>query len=84
MNYFTSSITKKGQATVPKDIRTKLGVSAGDKIVFLFDENNKVVLEPLTKDISDFFNISSSKKYSKFDVKLSYKKQAKKVALEGK
>ena len=29
-----SKISKKGQVTIPKDIREKLGLKAGDKIMF--------------------------------------------------
>lgn len=29
-----SKITKKGQITIPKDIREKLGLKVGDKVVF--------------------------------------------------
>ncbi|MFX1296675.1 MAG: AbrB/MazE/SpoVT family DNA-binding domain-containing protein [Promethearchaeota archaeon] len=29
-----SKVTKKGQTTIPKDIREKLGFKVGDKVVF--------------------------------------------------
>ncbi len=38
---FTSSITSKGQATIPIDVRKYLGLEAGDKVAFLF-QNNQV------------------------------------------
>jgi antitoxin PrlF len=34
-----STITAKGQTTVPKSVRQALGISAGDQIAFLVDEN---------------------------------------------
>ena len=29
-----SKVTKKGQITIPKDVREKLGIKVGDKIIF--------------------------------------------------
>lgn len=37
-----AKLSQKGQITVPKEVREKLGVDAGDRIVFFFDENNEV------------------------------------------
>ncbi|QUS41214.1 AbrB/MazE/SpoVT family DNA-binding domain-containing protein [Tardiphaga alba] len=34
----TSTITSKGQTTVPKSVRQALGLSEGDQIAFLVDE----------------------------------------------
>jgi len=34
-----AKITSRGQITIPIDIRKKLGVREGDKIVFIEDEN---------------------------------------------
>lgn len=39
-----AKITTKGQITIPVDIRRKLGLKDGDKIVFL-EENGKVFFE---------------------------------------
>lgn len=33
---YTSSITSKGQATIPIDVRRYLGLQSGDKVAFLF------------------------------------------------
>lgn len=35
----TSTITSKGQTTVPKSVRQALGLSEGDQLAFLVDEN---------------------------------------------
>ena len=37
-----SKVTKKGQITIPKDIREKLGLKVGDKIIF--ESNDKGIL----------------------------------------
>lgn len=41
-----STITTKGQTTVPKSIRECLGVGAGDEIEFIILENGTVVVQP--------------------------------------
>jgi len=37
-----AKLSKKGQITVPKEVREKLGVDAGDRIVFFFDEKDDI------------------------------------------
>ena len=39
-----SSVTSKGQATIPSDIRRKAGIETGDKVLFSF-ENGRIILE---------------------------------------
>jgi AbrB family looped-hinge helix DNA binding protein len=38
-----AKITSRGQVTIPIDIRKKLGVNEGDKIVFIEDQNRIVI-----------------------------------------
>ena len=38
-----STITAKGQTTVPKSVRQALGVDSGDRIAFVVDENGVTV-----------------------------------------
>jgi AbrB family looped-hinge helix DNA binding protein len=38
----TSKLTSKGQITIPKEIRERLGVGPGDKLRFLVNEHGKV------------------------------------------
>ncbi len=42
----TSTLTSKGQTTVPKDIRDHLKLEPGDRIEFLLDELGRVFLVP--------------------------------------
>lgn len=42
----TSTITSKGQVTVPKEVRERLGVKEGDRLVFRFDATGHLVVEP--------------------------------------
>jgi AbrB family looped-hinge helix DNA binding protein len=41
-----SSITAKGQATIPKPVRDYLGLKPGDRIKFFMHPNGSVVLLP--------------------------------------
>lgn len=47
----SSTITSKGQITIPKDIRNILNISKGDRIEFLVDTNGSVTILPITTDI---------------------------------
>lgn len=38
-----AKITNRGQITIPIDIRKRLGVKEGDKVIFIDDGNNIVV-----------------------------------------
>jgi len=40
----TAKITSRGQVTIPIDIRKKLGVREGDKVIFFEDQNRIIVV----------------------------------------
>ncbi len=40
-----STITSKGQATIPKEVRDRLGLKPGDTVNFLIDSSGRIVLE---------------------------------------
>jgi antitoxin PrlF len=42
---FSSSISSKGQVTVPQEIRNRLGLSAGDRVEFVI-EGERTVIRP--------------------------------------
>jgi len=48
----SSTITSKGQITIPKDIRNLLHIGKGDKLEFLVDSNGSVTILPVTADIT--------------------------------
>lgn len=48
----TSTLTSKGQTTVPKSIRSYLGLHAGDQLDFVVEEG-RVILQPATVDIRE-------------------------------
>jgi antitoxin PrlF len=53
-----SSVTSKGQATIPADIRREAGIEAGDKVLFSF-ENGRIVIEK-SQAIDDVWNAGQS------------------------
>ena len=44
---FTTSVTQKGQATIPVQIRQLLGIKANSKIVFELRNNKEVSIKPV-------------------------------------
>lgn len=56
-----SSITSKGQVTIPAEIRRLLHLSAGKKVKFSC-ENNVVTLTPVENDINAVFGLLKASK----------------------
>ncbi|QTD45081.1 AbrB/MazE/SpoVT family DNA-binding domain-containing protein [Ottowia testudinis] len=59
-----STITVKGQVTVPKPIRDALGLTPGSRVDFDLDEQGRVVLrraEPATRRRRDRFEAARGK-----------------------
>jgi AbrB family looped-hinge helix DNA binding protein len=46
-----STLTSKGQLTLPKEIREHLGVRQGDRLEFRTDRSGRVWVEPATQDL---------------------------------
>ncbi|MDR9417170.1 MAG: AbrB/MazE/SpoVT family DNA-binding domain-containing protein [Gracilimonas sp.] len=49
----TATITSKGQVTIPKKIRDKLGLKPGDKLRFELNEQGKLEVTTKTYSIMD-------------------------------
>jgi AbrB family looped-hinge helix DNA binding protein len=47
-----STLTSKGQITVPQAVRKSLGLQAGDRLDFVPDEEGGFKVIPLRKDVS--------------------------------
>jgi antitoxin PrlF len=43
-----TSVTRKGQVTIPAEVRRHLGVGTPDKVAFVLDDEGKVALRPAT------------------------------------
>ncbi|MBN2334370.1 AbrB/MazE/SpoVT family DNA-binding domain-containing protein [Candidatus Bathyarchaeota archaeon] len=48
-----SSVTSKGQVTIPKEIRDTLGIGEGDKVIFLVDGDAAVIRKVRDEKLSD-------------------------------
>ena len=79
-----STITRKGQTTIPKEIRLLLKLKPNDKIFYIV-EGDKVVLKPLQGDILDIRgSVPAKGKSSDFDAIIdSTKKKVSKRIAEG-
>lgn len=51
----TSTITSKGQITIPKEVRDKLGLKPGTQVRFIIDEAGQVALSPVLYSLDDLF-----------------------------
>lgn len=49
----SSTISSKGQITVPQEVRNRLGLSAGDRVEFVI-EDERTVLRPLRHPSNPF------------------------------
>jgi AbrB family looped-hinge helix DNA binding protein len=54
-----TSVTRKGQVTIPLVVREKLGIAYGDKVEFSFNEEGEVLLKPVKTDINRLYGILS-------------------------
>ncbi len=52
-----AKMTSKGQITLPKDIRERLGLRQGDRVRFLLEADGRVRLMPANRDISELVGI---------------------------
>lgn len=66
-----STITSKGQTTIPKNIREKLNLMTGDSIEYYVNNDNSITLYHSDLDISSIYGLmrKPSKKVSIEDMK---------------
>ena len=50
-------VTSKGQITIPKAVRERLGVDAGDRVEFVETENGVFTLVAATRDVKELKGI---------------------------
>ncbi len=53
----SSTLTSKGQTTIPKEVRDHLKLRSGDQIDFLIQHNGTVVVRPATLHVSQLKGI---------------------------
>jgi AbrB family looped-hinge helix DNA binding protein len=52
-----TTMTSKGQITVPKHVREKLNIQPGDRIHFFIEENGTVTFIPVKSDVRELKGI---------------------------
>lgn len=50
-------MTSKGQITLPKEIRLRLGLKQGDRVRFIVENDGRVRLLPAKRDVSELMGI---------------------------
>ncbi len=49
----TATVTSKGQITIPQKIRGRLGLQAGDRVEFVVQADDSVLMIPATTRLAD-------------------------------
>lgn len=57
MKEIISTITGKGQVTIPAEVRRSLGVAPSDKVVWIINENGEATVRRIRYTISDLEGI---------------------------
>jgi antitoxin PrlF len=61
-----ATVTSKGQVTLPRELRERLHIAAGERIEFRIDEETSTItLIPLNKRVEDLFGILKRKNSQK-------------------
>jgi antitoxin PrlF len=64
----TATVTSKGQITLPKEIRDRLGLRTGDRVRFRENAEGAIVVEPETADLMDLYGALSPPRGRKLTV----------------
>lgn len=57
----SSTITAKGQTTIPKAIREYLGVDVGDRVDFVIQPDGTIVVEPAVQQVGALKGLLATK-----------------------
>ena len=57
-----STVTSKGQITIPKEIRDQLGLKPGDRVDFVKDRAGRISLKAISTDFRSLRGILKSKR----------------------
>lgn len=64
----SAKVTSKGQVTIPKAVRDKLGITEGDEIVFRVEENRAVLARtPNLLDLAGVVDVPAAKRGTAWD-----------------
>ena len=53
----SSTVTSKGQVTIPKEVRDRLRIGTGDRLSFVVREDGVVELRPETADLRVLYGV---------------------------
>jgi AbrB family looped-hinge helix DNA binding protein len=56
-----STITSKGQVTIPKNVRERLHLRTGDKLDFQIQEDGSLRVHPIAKKAAEVFGLFARK-----------------------
>lgn len=65
MNAFLSTVTQKGQVTIPKSVRDNLHLVTGDRVEFVLNDRGEVVIKPVTRKVVEVAGLLSKYKKSR-------------------
>ena len=49
----TATLTTKGQVTIPKEVRDRLGIDTGARLDFIIQEDGTVLVQPITRHVRE-------------------------------
>jgi AbrB family looped-hinge helix DNA binding protein len=58
----TSTLTSKGQVTIPKEVRDRLHLKTGSRLDFIFSDSGHVILKPVESDFRSIRGIVRRRK----------------------
>lgn len=50
-----ATVSSKGQVTIPKHVRDRLGIAPGDELRFLLGPDQRLVVTPRNSELEDLF-----------------------------
>jgi AbrB family looped-hinge helix DNA binding protein len=66
------TLTSKGQVTIPRQVRERLRLRAGDRLDFRVEEDGTIRVQPIAKKVADVFGAfaqKASRPYSASEMK---------------
>lgn len=63
-----STVTSKGQVTIPKAVRDRLRLEAGDKLDFRVEDDGTIRVHPVAKKTSEVFAVFAEKAAQPYSV----------------
>ena len=69
-----STLTSKGQVTIPKSVREQLHLRTGDKLDFRVEEDGTIRVYPIARKVSEVFGLLAEKAGRAYSTKASREK----------